>query len=79
MIIRFIYSQSSDDALQISAMLTANDRKIYDGLRMTAMLKVTDRSITADNILEYLAERYLLMYCRAQFIKRGLTPRQPAV
>jgi hypothetical protein len=25
---------------------------------MTAMLKVTDRSITADNILEYLAERY---------------------
>lgn len=58
MIIRFIYSQSSDDALQISAMLTANDRKIYDGLRMTAMLKVTDRSITADNILEYLAERY---------------------
>jgi len=58
MIIRFNYSQSSDDALQISAMLTASDRKIYEGLRMTAMLKVTDRSITADNILEYLTERY---------------------
>jgi len=58
MIIRFIYSQSSDDALQISAMLTASDRKKYEGLRMTAMLKVTDRSITADNILEYLTERY---------------------
>ena len=58
MIIRFIYSQSSDDALQIYAMLTASDRKISEGLRMTAMLKVTDRSITADNILEYLTERY---------------------
>jgi len=58
MIIRFIYSQSSDDALQMSAMLTANDRKINEGLRMSAMLKGTDRSITADNILEYLTERY---------------------
>jgi hypothetical protein len=58
MIIRFIYSQSSDDALQISAVLTANDRKINEGLRMSAMLKGTDRSITADNILEYLTERY---------------------
>jgi hypothetical protein len=25
---------------------------------MTAMLKVTDRSITADNIVDYLTERY---------------------
>ena len=58
MIVRFIYSQSSDDALQISAMLTATDRKIYEGLRMTAMLKVTDRGITADNVIDYLTERY---------------------
>jgi hypothetical protein len=39
-------------------MLTTTDRKIYEGLRMTAMLKVTDRSITADNIIHYLTERY---------------------
>ena len=58
MIVRFIYSQSSDDALQLSAMLTTTDRKMYEGLRMTAMLKVTDRSITADNIIHYLTERY---------------------
>ena len=58
MIVRFIYSQSSDDALQLSAMLTTTDRKIYEGLRMTAMLKVTDRSITADKIIDYLTERY---------------------
>ena len=58
MIVRFIYSQSSDDALQISAMLTTTDRKIYEGLRMTAMLKVTGRGITADNIIDYLTERY---------------------
>ena len=58
MIVRFIYSRSSDNALQLSIMLTTTDRKTYEGLRMTAMLKVTDRSITADNILEYLAERY---------------------
>jgi hypothetical protein len=58
MIVRFIYSQSSDDALQLSSMLTTTDRKIYEGLRMTAMLKVTDRSITADNIVDYLTERY---------------------
>ena len=58
MIVRFIYSQSSDDALQLSAMLTTTDRKTYEGLRMTAMLKVTDRSITADNIVDYLTERY---------------------
>ena len=41
MIIRFKYLQSSDDALQI-----------------TAMLKVTDRNITVDNVLDYLNERY---------------------
>jgi len=58
MIVRFIYSQSSDDALQLSAMLTTTDHKMYEGLRMTAMLKVTDRSITADNIVDYLTERY---------------------
>ena len=58
MIVRFIYSQSSDDALPLSAMLTTTDRKMYEGLRMTAMLKVTDRSITADNIIDYLTERY---------------------
>jgi hypothetical protein len=58
MIIRFIYSQSSDDALQLSAMLSTTDRKMYEGLRMTAMLKVNDRSITADNIIDYLTERY---------------------
>ena len=58
MIVRFIYSQSSDDALLISAMLTTAHRTSYAGLRMTAMLKVTDLSITADNILDYLTERY---------------------
>ena len=58
MIVRFIYSQSSDDALQLSAMLTTTDRTSYAGLRMTAMLKVTYLSITADNILDYLTERY---------------------
>lgn len=58
MIIRFKYSQSSDDAMQISAMLNVTDRGTVVGLRMTAMLKVSDRSITADNILDYLTERY---------------------
>ena len=58
MIIRFKYLQSSDDAQLISAMLTTTDRTSYAGLRMTAMLKVTDLSITADNILDYLTERY---------------------
>ena len=58
MIIRFKYLESSDDALLISAMLTTTDRTSYAGLRMTAMLKVTDLSITADNILDYLTERY---------------------
>ena len=58
MIIRFNYSQSSDDALQISAMLRRTDSSLYEGLRMTAMLKVTNGSINADNIVDYLAERY---------------------
>jgi hypothetical protein len=40
MIIRFKYLQSSDDALQITAMLKVADRHVSDGLRMTAMLKV---------------------------------------
>ena len=58
MIIRFNYSQSSDDAVQISAMLRTTDRSSYEGLRMTAMLKVTNGSINADNIVDYLVERY---------------------
>lgn len=39
-------------------MLKEADRNTDEGLRMTAMLKITDRSITADNILDYLSERY---------------------
>jgi hypothetical protein len=58
MIIRFKYLQSSDDALQITAMLNVTDRNIDEGLRMTAMLQVNDHRITADNILDYLTERY---------------------
>lgn len=58
MIIRFKYLQSSGDALQITAMLKEADHNTDEGLRMTAMLKITDRSITADNILDYLTERY---------------------
>jgi hypothetical protein len=58
MIIRFNYSQSSDDAVQISAMLRTTDRSSYEGLRMTAMLKVTDGSINENNIVDYLNERY---------------------
>jgi len=58
MIIRFKYLQTSDDARQMAAKLKAAGRNIDEGLRTTAMLKVTDRSITADNILNYLIERY---------------------
>ena len=58
MIIRFKYIQTSDDARQMTAKLKAADRSMGEGLRTTAMLKVTDRSITADNILNYLIERY---------------------
>jgi hypothetical protein len=39
-------------------MLNATDRNSGESLRMAAMLKMIDRSITADNILDYLNERY---------------------
>jgi hypothetical protein len=58
MIIRFKYLQTSDGALQMTAKLKSAGRSIDEGLRTTAMLKVTDRNITSDNILNYLIERY---------------------
>lgn len=58
MIIRFKYLQTSDAALQLTAKLKAAGYSKDEDLRTTAMLKVTDRSITADNILNYLIERY---------------------
>ena len=42
----------------MTAKLKSAGRSIDEGLRTTAMLKVTDRNITSDNILNYLIERY---------------------
>lgn len=44
--------------MHITTMLNATDRNSGESLRMAAMLKMIDRSITADNILDYLNERY---------------------
>ena len=58
MTIRFKYLQRLDDAMHITTMLNATDRNSGESLRTAAMLKMIDRSITADNILDYLNERY---------------------
>ena len=44
--------------MHITTMLNATDRNSGESLRTAAMLKMIDRSITADNILDYLNERY---------------------